>query len=46
MLATESADDSEKMTGLWRKKVPGVKKEEGREGRGRGAEVKMRRVKG
>lgn len=26
MLATESADDSEKMTGLWRREVLGVKK--------------------
>lgn len=32
MLATESSDDSKKMTGLWRKEVPGVKKEEGRVG--------------
>lgn len=26
MLATESEDDSGKMTGLWRREVPGVKK--------------------
>lgn len=42
MLATESADDSEKMTGLWRKEVLGVKKgyseEGGGGGRGQGSE--------
>lgn len=36
MFATESADDSEKMTGLWRREVLDIKRRRDREERGRG----------